>query len=237
MITSVTLAHSQKQSQSMSVSFGIFKPNDGCDIDDILVHMTAVAASLEKSRNINVAILRCLDCSWAAVFAVVKEGSQSADRSDLNLPEAAEFIEGLNCEVKIVNSGFFRLNSQQTSKGKLFAQLSLGDVVSLRRIRFSSKRQDMVSYSCVAILKAYFNRLKGVYSYSFYDSLDGKRIIGLAVWDSIQSALAMLKYPDNNPALPFWKGAGAKQLKYHVCQVVYATDTCPIKNCSPGFKI
>ncbi|GLJ14459.1 hypothetical protein SUGI_0233780 [Cryptomeria japonica] len=237
MITSVTLAHSQKQSQSMSVSFGIFKPNDGCDIDDILVHMTAVAASLEKSRNINVAILRCLDCSWAAVFAVAKEGSQSADRTALNLPEAVAFTEGLKCEVKIVDSGYFTLNSQQTSKGELFAQLSLGDIVSVRRIHCGSKRQDMLSYSCLAILKAYFNRLNGVYSYSFYDSLDGKRIIGLGVWNNIQSALAMVKYPETNPALPYWKEGGAKQLKYHVCQVVYATQTVFTTDCDPGFRI
>ncbi|XP_057866993.2 uncharacterized protein LOC131074390 [Cryptomeria japonica] len=221
----------------MSVSFGIFKPHNGCDIDDVIVHMTAVAASLQNTRNINIAIFRCFDCSWAAVFAVGKEGSQINDRTSLNLPEAAAFIERLKCEVKMVDSGYFTLNSQQTSAGELFARLSLGDIVSVRRIQCSSKRQDMLSYSCLAILKSYFNRLNGVNSYSFYDSLDGKRIIGLGVWDNIQSALSMVKYPENNPALPYWKEAGAKQLKYHVCQVVYATETFTTKTCTPGFKI
>ncbi|XP_057866996.2 uncharacterized protein LOC131855751 [Cryptomeria japonica] len=221
----------------MSASFGIFEPYDGCDIDDVLLHMTAMAASLRNTHNINIAIFRCLDCSWAAVFAVGKEGSQSFDPAALNLPEPAAFIKGSNRKVKIVDSGYFRLNSQETSKSELFAQLSLGNIVSVRRIQCKSKIQDMLSYSCLAILKAYFNQIRGIYSYSFYDSLDGKRIIGLAVWDSIQSALAMIKYPDKNPALPYWKGAGATKLEYHVCQVVYATDTCLAPNCSPGFQI
>ena len=128
-----------------------------------------------------------------------------------------------------MNSGYFRLNSQQTSKGKLLAQLSMGDVVSIRRIECSPKRQEMLSYACLAILRSYFTGLKGVGFYSFYESLD--RIVVLEVWDSIQSALAFVKNAEDNPALPFWKGAGAKQLKYHVrhvkyhvCHIVHATD-------------
>ena len=80
----------------------------------------------------------------------------------------------MNCAVRIVESGWFLLGSQEISKGVPFAQISLGDIVSLRRIYMPSwKIQEVLSYSCLAILKSYFAQLRGLLSYSFYDSLDG----------------------------------------------------------------
>jgi hypothetical protein len=145
----------------------------------------------------------------------------------------------MDCAVRIVESGWFRLSSQELSKGVPFAQLSLGDIVSLRRIYMSSSKiQEVMSYCCLAILKSYFSRLKGIFSYSFYDSLDGKEIIGLGVWDSIESASVLEKHPKTNPSLPFWKELGAKKLKYHVCQVVYITCQSPgLENDRTGFRI
>ncbi|GLJ14450.1 hypothetical protein SUGI_0233630 [Cryptomeria japonica] len=68
------------------VSFGIFKPEEGCDIDDAVAHMSTVGSLLEKTHKHNVAILRYLDFSWAAVFAAYKDGSQNDDKTALNLP-------------------------------------------------------------------------------------------------------------------------------------------------------
>ncbi|XP_057866991.1 uncharacterized protein LOC131074387 [Cryptomeria japonica] len=228
---------SPSNSQNVKISFGMFRPGDGCDINDAVTHMTKVAAAIEKSSNINVAILKCLDDSWAAVFIVWKGGSQNAENSALNLPEAAVFTKGLKSAVRTIDSGWFQRSSQQTSQGIPFAQLSSGDIVSIRRLYCSSNRQDDLSYSCLAILRSYFNRLKGILSYSFYDSLDGKQVIGLGVWDGIESASAMVKYPHTNPALPYWKEIGAKKLKYHVCQVVYVTSTTSNQNSRPGIRI
>jgi hypothetical protein len=145
----------------------------------------------------------------------------------------------MDCAVGIVDSGWFRFSSQEISKGFPFAQLSLGDIVSLRRICMSSwKTQEVLSYCCLAILKSYFSLLNGIFSYSFYDSLDGTQIVGLGVWDSVESASVLEKYPNTNPALPFWKGLGAKKLKYHICQVVYVTYRSPVlENSRPGFQI
>ncbi|KAH9314413.1 hypothetical protein KI387_023040 [Taxus chinensis] len=224
--------------QNARASFGIFRPEEGCCIDDAVAHMVKVALLLENNRNINVAILKCLDNSWAAVFIVWKGGgSQNAEEWALNLPEAAVFTKGLKCAVRTVDSGWFQPSSQQTRQGVPFAQLSLGDIVSIRRIYCSWKRQNMLSYSCLAILRSYFNCFKGLISYSFYDSLNGKQIIGLAIWDSKESASALIKYPHTSPALPYWKEVGVKDLKYHVCQVVYATPTTSNQNSRPGFRI
>lgn len=233
----------QGQSRSRTwISFAIYEPQHGCDINDAVTHMARVAALLEKGNNIDVAILKSLEQPWAAVFAVWK-GESSGDGLGLNLPEAAAFTKGMTSAVKIVDSGWFRLTSRETSIGIPFAQLSLGDIVSLRRIYTASwKIQDMLSYCCLAILKSYFVRLKGILSSSFYESLDGKQVLGLGVWDSIESASFLVNNDDNpnvNPWIVFWKSLGAKKLKYHVCQVVYVTfrDPCNLQNSRPGFQI
>ncbi|GLJ14451.1 hypothetical protein SUGI_0233640 [Cryptomeria japonica] len=181
---------SNERGHSQMVSFGIFKPEEGCDIDDAVAHMSTVASLLEKTHNLNVAILRSLDFSWAAVFAAYKDGSQNEDKSTLNLPEAAAFTRGLKCAVRIVDSGWFRLTSQQTVKGAPFAELLLGDI-----------------------------------------------IIGFEVWDKVESALAVEKNPQRNPALAYWKDVGAKEVKYHVCQVVYVTYSRLSQNAIVGFRI
>lgn len=216
---------SSESSECQSVSFGRFKPEDGCNIEDAVTHMATVASLIEKTHNITVTILRCLDFSWVAVLATCKEESQSEDKSSSNLPEAAAFTKGLKCAVRIIDSGWFRFTSQEAGKGVPFTELSLGDTVSMRRIHCSWERQDNLSYSCLAILRSYFNCFKGMSSLSFYDSFDGKQIIGLAKWDRVESALALEKNPEGNPALPFWKDMGAKKLEYNVCQVVYVTYT------------
>ncbi|GLJ14445.1 hypothetical protein SUGI_0233570 [Cryptomeria japonica] len=168
---------SNESGQSQSVSFGIFKPEEGCNIEDALAHMATVATLIEKTQNISVTILRCLDFSWAAVFAAGKDESLNEDKSTSNLPEAAAFTKGLKCAVRIVDSGWFRFTSPEP---------------------------------------------------------DGKQIIGLGVWDRVESALALEKYPHRNPALPYWKDMGAKKLEYNVCQVVYVTYRSGAQNRRPG---
>ncbi|XP_059073862.1 uncharacterized protein LOC131074342 [Cryptomeria japonica] len=166
---------SNESGHSQSVSFGIFKPEEGCNIEDALAYMATVATLIEKTHNITVTILRCLDFSWTAVFAAGKDESLNEDKSTSNLPEAAAFTKGLKCAVRIVDSGWFRFTSPEPGKGVPFAKLSVGDIVSMRRIYCSWKRQEVLSYSCLAILRSYFNCYKGMISLSFYDSLDGSR--------------------------------------------------------------
>eukprot|EP01018_Ginkgo_biloba_P014915 Gb_35782 [translate_table: standard] len=208
---------------TLKVSFGIYMPQDGCHIHDAIAHISTVSSALEDSSGIKVAILKNLDLSWAAVFAV-RRGGANVDESTIHLPEAAAFTKGMRCVVRIVDSGWFELTSQEKRQGVPFAELSLGDTVSVRRIIYSSwKKQDMLSYCCLALLKAYFCRLKGIVSASFYSSLDGKRIIGLGVWESVESAYAVRDHPNLTPAETFWKALGAKDLTFDVCQVVYVS--------------
>jgi len=243
MVSSSSACSQAQQNQSGTwVSCAIYEPRDGSDIHDAVTHMARVASLLEKKNSIKVAILKSLEQSWAAVFSVWKGGS-SSDGLAPDLPEAAAFTKGMTSAVKIVDSGWFRLTSREISRGVPSAQLSLGDFVGLRRIYTSSwKIQDMLSYCCLAILKSYFTRLKGILSSSFYESLDGKQIIGLGVWDSIESASVLVNKDDDpsvNPWVSFWRSLGAKKLKYHVCQVVYVTfpDPPSLQNSRPAFQI
>ncbi|GLJ14472.1 hypothetical protein SUGI_0234020 [Cryptomeria japonica] len=220
--------------QSVKASFAIFTPEEGFDMDDAIAHVTKVAAEIEDTRNINVAILKGLHHSWVAVFGVQRVVEAT------NLPEAAAFTKGLRCPVRKVESGWFKLNSQQTRKDLPFAQISVGDIVSIRSINkktssdhTSWEEEDSLSYSCIAILRAYFHRFKGLYSCSFFDSLDKKRIIGIAVWDTIESARFVAEHPESNPALAYWEHA--EELKFHIYQAVYATTRRD--SSLPGFQI
>ena len=55
--------------------------------------------------------------------------------------------------------------------------------------------QGLFSYCCLAILKSYYAGLRGILSYSFYDSMDGTTTIGIRVWDSVKSATFLEKNP------------------------------------------
>lgn len=70
--------------------------------------------------------------------------------------------------------------------------------------------QDVVSYSCLAILKAYFQKTDGLLSYSFYKSLDGSSMAGLGVWENFDAASAFLNAPDGAPEEHYWRSLGAK---------------------------
>eukprot|EP00253_Pinus_taeda_P010944 PITA_10944 len=229
-----------QQSRSLRwVSFGIYEPQGSCDIHNAVTHMARVAALIEQRSNIKIAILKSLRHSWAAIFAVWNGESGGDNKAMSNLPEAAAFTKGMDCAVKIVDSGWFRQSSQEITRGIRYAQLSLGDIVSVRRMYVSSsKKQDLLSYCCLAVLKSYFSGLNGILSYSFYDSLDGMKIIGLGVWDGLESASFLQDNPNANPALPFWKDLGAKKLSYEICEVVYVTcQTTSLQNCRPFFQI
>ena len=95
--------------------------------------------------------------------------------------------------------------------------------MNLCRIHSTRKKQEVLAYSCLAILKAYFKQLKGIRSYAFYTSLDGKLIMGLGIWDNVESASALLKESNGSPAEPYWYGLGAKMIKYEVCRVSFVS--------------
>lgn len=212
--------------QSIRVSFSIFKPQEGCNMDDVVAQMVAAAASIEKcssSRSdISIYILRTISKNWAAAVAE-KRGEEDANPW-LNLPEAAAFTKGFSSAVRMVDSGWFDMNCEESKLGlPAFRQKRVGDVVSVRRIYSGGKNPDKLSYCCLALLKAYFTKTKGLHSYTFYDSMDGKRIIGLAKWESVDAACSVLSKQNGCSAEAFWRSLGAKKLKYDVCRVVYAS--------------
>lgn len=53
--------HSQ-QSGMEKVLFGVYKPHEGCCVEDVVAHMVWMAASIEKctSNNINITIIKSI---------------------------------------------------------------------------------------------------------------------------------------------------------------------------------
>lgn len=211
--------------QCVRVSFSIFKPQEGCNVDDVVAQMVAAAASIEKcsSRSdISIYILRSISKNWAA--AVAEKRGQEDGNPWLNLTEAAAFTKGFSSAVRMVDSRWFEMNCEETKLGlPAFGQKRVGDVVGVRRIYSGGKNHDKLSYCCLALLKSYFTKSNGLHSYTFYDSVDGKRIIGLGKWESVDAACSALSKANGCSAEAFWKSLGAKKLKYDVCRVVYAS--------------
>lgn len=128
--------------------------------------------------------------------------------SSLSLPSL-----GLDGDEKLSPSTWQCLSpaSSPTSRSRpSLLHVCVGDVVHLRRI-ISSKSclKDVLSYSCLAILKAYFPHTEGLHTYSFYRSLDGSRMAAMGVWQSLDTATNFLHAPDGAREERFWSSLGA----------------------------
>lgn len=107
--------------------------------------------------DITIYILRSISKNWAVVVAE-KRGEEDANPW-LNLPEAAAFTKGFSSAVRMVDSGWFDMNCEESKLGlPAFRQNGVGDVVSVRRIYSGGKNPDKLSYCCLALLKAYFTK-------------------------------------------------------------------------------
>lgn len=209
--------------QSSRVALAIYKPIAGYDIHDALRHIsTALIPAFHKEGSTKAAVLNSVNGSWVAIFSVwnaaaISEKDDSTIADQLGKAWASSVV-------RVVEWRWFQFSCEE-HRDLSFAKLRFGDIVNLRRIQTSRKKQEVLAYSCLAVMKAYFKQTKGLRSHTFYTSLDGKRIMGLGIWDNIQSASAPLKESSRSPAEPYWYGLGAKRLKYAVGQVVFVSTT------------
>ncbi|KAH7437181.1 hypothetical protein KP509_05G059900 [Ceratopteris richardii] len=116
-------------------------------------------------------------------------------------------------------------SSSHSTESILRVHMSLGSIVHLRNVvggRKEDRIQDMLSYSCLAILKAYFTQTEGLLSYTFYRSLDGSRMTGLGVWQNAFAAATFLNAPDGAPEEKYWRsiGAGTRFQIYEVVSLI-----------------
>lgn len=93
----------------------------------------------------------------------------------------------------------------------------------LRGIVAGPEYQDLLSYSCLAVLKAYFDKTEGLLSCTFYKSLDGMKMTGLGVWQSVEAAHALLGSEGGAPGESFWRSLGA-MARFGIYQVVFVTS-------------
>jgi len=198
--------------KSFGVTFGIYKPASGYDIDDAVRHIRAAIASAEQAGSVRAAILSSVNGSWVAVFCDWRGAA----------PSLYDLSEEATAVLRKVDCGCFHLISSEPREASV-APLSVGDIVSVRRIYTDNKTQELLAYSCLAVLKAYFAQIKGLLSSAFYKSEDGMLIVGLSTWDNAGSASALLESCGGSPGEAYWRDLNAKKLKYEVCRVVYIT--------------
>lgn len=117
----------------------------------------------------------------------------------------------------------YGISCGECTEKDLIPQLSKGDAVHFRWIQVQPDRQDILAYTCLAVLKAYINKVEGLRSCTFYNSLDGSKIAGLGIWENAQAAYRILASPQGSPAEPYWTSLGAK-LRFGICEVVYVTN-------------
>lgn len=197
--------------KSAGITFGIYKPASGYDIDDAVRHIRAAIASAEQAGSVRAAILSSLNGSWVAVFCDWRGDT----------PRLHDLSEEATAVLRKVDCGSFQLILSEAREASS-ACLSVGGIVSVRRIYTDIKTQEVLAYSCVAVSRAYSPQLKGLLSSNFYKSEDGMFIVGLATWDNADSASALLESRGGSPADAYWRDL-AKKLKYEVCRVVYIT--------------
>eukprot|EP01018_Ginkgo_biloba_P029868 Gb_06967 [translate_table: standard] len=208
--------------ETIRISFAICKPMEGWEIEDAVDHVTKFTVGLEGAGCAKSAIMKSVRGSWAAVFSIW-DGAACAHDSMENWHEASESSKDPTSVVKLVESGWFQLSCQE-HRDVSFAQLKVGNIVSLRRIYSSRDKHDVLEYCCLALLKAYFRKIEGLFSCTFYKSIDCKRIFGLGIWDTVESASAILDESKGSFGEVYWKDLGAEMLTYEVCQVVYVTE-------------
>jgi hypothetical protein len=198
--------------KSAGITFGVYKPASGYDIDDAVRHIRAAIASAEQAGSVRAAILSSVNGSWVAVFCDWRGAA----------PSLYDLSEEATAVLRKVDCGCFHLISSEPREASV-APLSVGDIVSVRRIYTDNKTQELLAYSCLAVLKAYFAQIKGLLSSAFYKSEDGMLIVGLSTWDNAGSASALLESCGGSPGEAYWRDLNAKKLKYEVCRVVYIT--------------
>lgn len=103
-----------------------------------------------------------------------------------------------------------------------YPKLSLGDIVHLRGIVGGDDDHYLLPYSCLAVLKAYFDKAEGLLSCTFYKSLAEMKMIGLGIWQSIDAAYEFFGSPDGAPGERYWRSLGAKA-RFGIYQVVFVT--------------
>ncbi|KAH7292621.1 hypothetical protein KP509_29G078000 [Ceratopteris richardii] len=103
--------------------------------------------------------------------------------------------------------------SAHSSDTEALLNLSPGDIVHLRSVVDNSRKaKDVLAYSCLALLRAYFPQTKGLRSYAFYRSLNGSRLAGVGVWRDIDAASTFLHVADHGGtcAEKFWRSIGSR---------------------------
>ena len=81
-------------------------------------------------------------------------------------PSVYDLIDEATGVIRMVGCWCFQLMTSECRESS-FGQLSVGDIVGVRRIYTDMKTHEVLAYSCPAMLKAYFAQIKGFFPAPF----------------------------------------------------------------------
>eukprot|EP00249_Psilotum_nudum_P003572 c17028_g1_i3 orf=687-1358(+) len=206
---------------SDGMCIGFYKPRRPYTTDQLLNYVTKISKGFQDSGCVKFAILRTRkdDGLGHVAICTVWETKQRADSSLSTVSRIHAFEKAVSPVADTVDMNWYETSCMQCKEGISVWQLSKGDIVHLRCILSEPERQEVLSYSCLAILRAYFPKIEGLLSCGFCKCLDGRKIVGLGVWESAEAANAFKA----SPGEPYWKGLGAK-LRFGVYEVAHVTE-------------
>lgn len=210
---------------SSGVSFAVFKPQPQFTRDDLLDCLSSSCSSFQKRGFAKFAILKSLSTSpssWVAVYSIWKNAPAPDKAPSNEHSQLQAFKETVSSVAVTIHEDWYEIYCWDCKVAIPCPQLSQGDVVHLREIIGKSEQQELLPYSCLAILKAYFQQIEGLLSCTFYKSASKSRMIGLGVWQNAQAAYAFIGQAGGTPGECYWRSLGAKS-KFLMYEVVFVT--------------
>lgn len=220
-----------------AVWIGIYKPRAPHTADSVMERLWTVSKNLERKGLAKVAILRSLSegqsADWVGIYAVWEIGKlRKPGEAQImleKLPKELEMIESRAAEAVMGGwyEGYCGEVCDQKKKNhdeKAAMELKIGDVVHVREItgkEGDEKQSETLEYSCLAILKAYFHKTKGMRACMYHRNVHANTIAGLGLWESFHHAV------HDTSGEPYWKALGAS-LRLTIFQVAcISTDLHP----------
>ncbi|GLJ40974.1 hypothetical protein SUGI_0848190 [Cryptomeria japonica] len=204
-----------------------FKPHSP-PADDLVATLVSYTNWFENSGYLNSSfILRSIHGNLVMWFGFW--GNYELDSNQIEAMQAVHEI--LSKMAQITGHFYHSLYHGQSKTGLPFAKVSRGDFVTTRLVLTETEKQESLCYACVAILKSYFNKTKGLRSCTCFKSLDGDKVLALAVWNELSAAYAWIldSGPNSEKVISGYVAELIVSTTYDVMEVVYATGDEPLE--------
>eukprot|EP01018_Ginkgo_biloba_P003102 Gb_13341 [translate_table: standard] len=209
---------------SSAICFCVFKPSGAC-ADDLVDSLACLSNFFENSDDsLQSFILRSIHGNLVVWCGSWTNGCDT-DKALSTLPSAEEFRKMISPMAHIMHANWFESFCGQTKNGSAGAKIKRGDIVTMRAVVTESEKQESLCYACLALLKSFFGKIKGISSHTSFRSLDGEKVVALTEWEKLEEAYAWIldshSYSEKSME-PYVKDF-IIDTQYDLMEVVYAT--------------